>query len=82
MTEITVSNHNWQEFEEVLNDMSVAVLKLQLVYHYICNHGFTNEANSLIGEAINTADNHQNSYRLFYECVSDGKEFNLNCSLH
>jgi len=76
MTEITVSNHNWQELEEVLKYMSVAVLKMVLVYQYIGNCGFTAESDALLGEAICMADDQQKAYKLFYECVSDGKEFN------
>lgn len=75
-SDIKISTHNWNEFETVMQDMSLAVFKLFLVYQFIGNHGFTNEADTLLGEAISMAGDQQAAYKLFFECVSDGKEFN------
>jgi len=72
-----ISTHNWNEFENDVTWLSVAVLKLELVYQYIGNQGFTCEADSLLGEAIEAVKDQKNGIKLFFECSSDGIDYNL-----
>jgi hypothetical protein len=73
----TVSNHNWNELEDINYDMAKEVLKLILVYEHIGNHGFTSECDNLLGEAVSNIQEYQKSLNMFYQYTSDGKDFNV-----
>jgi hypothetical protein len=71
-----VSMHNWNEFEEVKNDLLRETLKLRLVYDYIGNKGFTAEADGILGEVVGNMEQYTDGAQMFYECVEDGLVFN------
>lgn len=71
-----ISTHNWNEFEVDLNNLSATVLKLQLVYQYIGNQGFTCDADTLLGESIQGVNDLIDGIKLFYVCSSDGIDYN------
>lgn len=72
----TVELHNLNELEIIKNDLSKEILKLRLVYEYIGNKGFTSEADSLLGESISFAEQYNDEINLFFDCISNGSEFN------
>jgi hypothetical protein len=72
----TVSTHNWNQLEYILNDVSLATLKLELVSEYIDNKGMTGASSDLLFEAVGSVKDHLHSLTLFLECVCVGKEFN------
>lgn len=72
-----LSTHNLYQFEECLNDFQKESLKLRLVYEYIGNKGFTNEADSLMGECVAFIEQYMTGLSLLFDCVSRGVDMNL-----
>lgn len=71
-----LSTHNLNEFERCLNDFQKEVLKLRLVYEHIGSKGFTNEADSLMGECVAFIAQYMTGLSLLFDCVSRGVDMN------
>lgn len=71
-----ISTHNLDGFEHCLNDFQKECLKLRLVYDYIRNHGFTCEADSLMGECVSYLEQYLFGFSVLFECVSNGHDMN------
>lgn len=71
-----ISTHNLFEFEECLNDFQKEVLKLRLIYDYIGRNGFTNEADSVMGECVSFMEQYLSGLSFLFSCVSQGHDMN------